>query len=133
MRLNPLNGRWVTIVSERDQRPRDFAPRETPAATDDSRHCPFCPGHEGASLPALETVDEGGSWQMRVIPNLYPAFDGGTGFVVHHVGPVHVTADATGIHEVFVYTREHDSGLHALDDGHAKELMQSLKRRLTDH
>ena len=26
--------------------------------------------------PALETVDDGGGWRMRVIPNLYPAFDG---------------------------------------------------------
>ena len=41
---------------------------------------------------------------MRVIPNLYPAFAGASGFVVHHVGPVHVTADATGMHEVFIYT-----------------------------
>ena len=27
LRLNPLTGRWVTIVAERAQRPSDFAPR----------------------------------------------------------------------------------------------------------
>jgi UDPglucose--hexose-1-phosphate uridylyltransferase len=70
---------------------------------------------------------------MRVIPNLYPAFAGATGFVVHHVGPVHVTAEATGIHEVFVYSRDHDSGLDDLDDAQAREFMQALKRRLLDH
>ena len=53
---------------------------------------------------------------MRVIPNLYPAFDGDSGFVVHHLGPVHVTAEASGIHEVFVYTPDHDGGLDQLDD-----------------
>lgn len=133
MRLNPLNGRWITIVSERAQRPRDFAPREISLPVGDGRPCPFCPGHEEDTPPALEAVDEGGSWQMRVIPNLYPAFAGATGFVVHHVGPVHVTAEATGIHEVFVYSRDHDSGLDDLDDAQAREFMQALKRRLLDH
>ncbi len=133
MRLNPLNGRWVTIVADRAQRPNDFAPRESDEVVTPDRPCPLCPGNEESTLPALETVDEGGQWKMRVVPNLYPAFYGVTGFVVHHVGPVHVTADATGIHEVFVYTRDHDSGLEDLDDEHAAEVMQALKRRLADH
>lgn len=133
MRLNPLNGRWVTIVSDRAARPNDFAPRDHALDAEPDRPCPFCPGNEGSSLPALETVGDGGHWEMRVVPNLYPAFFGDTGFVVHHVGPVHVTADATGIHEVFVYTPVHDSGLQDLSDHQAAEVMQALKRRLTDH
>lgn len=133
MRLNPLKGRWVTIVSERAGRPSDFARRDAAVEAGPGRPCPFCPGHEEATLPALETVDEGGTWSMRVIPNLYPAFYGDTGFVVHHVGPVHVTAEATGIHEVFVYSPVHDSGLGDLDDAHAGEMMQALKRRFLEH
>ena len=122
MRLNPLNGRWVTIVSDRAHRPRDFAPREAAIEAESDRPCPFCPGNEDATLPALEDIEDveaAGRWQMRVIPNLYPAFDGGSGFVVHHVGPVHVIAEATGTHEVFIYTRDHDGGLADLDDEHA--------------
>jgi UDPglucose--hexose-1-phosphate uridylyltransferase len=133
MRLNPLNGRWVTIVSDRAHRPRDFAPRQSAVDADPHLPCPFCPGNEDATLPALDTVEAGGTWQMRVIPNLYPAFGGGTGFVVRHVGPVHVVADATGTHEVFVYSREHDSGLADLDDDQAGEMMHVLRRRLADH
>ncbi|HEU4841928.1 MAG TPA: galactose-1-phosphate uridylyltransferase, partial [Ilumatobacteraceae bacterium] len=132
MRLNPLTGRWVTIVAERAQRPSDFAPR-APETDDPARPCPFCPGNEGSTLPALETVDEGGSWRMRVIPNLYPAFDGDSGFVVHHLGPVHVTAEASGIHEVFVYTPDHDGGLDQLDDHQAAEMMRAVQRRLAEH
>lgn len=133
MRLNPLNGRWVTIVADRARRPSDFAPRTAPVEADPSRPCPFCPGNEEKSLPALDTVEEGGRWQMRVVPNLYPAFFGDTGFVVHHVGPVHVTADATGVHEVFVFTPDHDSSLDELSDAHAAQLMRALQRRLTEH
>ncbi|MET0662842.1 MAG: DUF4921 family protein, partial [Ilumatobacteraceae bacterium] len=38
-----------------------------------------------------------------------------------------------GIHEVFVYTPEHDGGLHRLDDAHAAEFMFVLRRRLVEH
>ena len=76
LRLNPLTGRWVTIVAERAERPTDFAPRGVRGRGRPRSTVPVLPGHEEATPPALETVDEGGSWRMRVVPNLYPAFDG---------------------------------------------------------
>ncbi|MDO8363765.1 MAG: galactose-1-phosphate uridylyltransferase [Actinomycetota bacterium] len=133
LRLNPLTGRWVTIVADRAERPSDFAPRLAQVEADSSRPCPFCPGNEEATLPALETLDAGGHWRMRVIPNLYPAFDGDEPFAVHHQGPVHVEAEASGIHEVFVYTPLHDGGVHLLSDDDAGEMMQMLQRRLQEH
>jgi UDPglucose--hexose-1-phosphate uridylyltransferase len=133
LRLNPLTGRWVTIVAERAKRPSDFAPRAPEIDGDPSRPCPFCPGHEDPVLEPLEVVDNGVEWKMRVLPNLYPAFDGNAGFVVHHLGPVHVTAEASGLHEVFVYTPRHDSGLHELSDDDAADLMRVLQHRLRAH
>ncbi len=133
LRLNPLTGRWVTIVAKRAQRPSDFAPREPELDIDHGRRCPFCPGHEDPSVVPLDNVERGDGWEMRVIPNLYPAFDGDTGFVVHHLGPVHVTADASGVHEVFVYTPDHHGGLDQLDDDAAADLMGVLHRRLAAH
>jgi UDPglucose--hexose-1-phosphate uridylyltransferase len=133
LRLNPLTGRWVTIVAERAERPTDFAPRRVDVEADPARPCPFCPGHEEASPPALETLDEGGAWTMRVVPNLFPAFDGQEPFAVHHLGPVHVAAEASGIHEVFVLTPDHDGGVHAFDDRSAADMMSVLKRRLLEH
>ncbi|MDP2290377.1 MAG: galactose-1-phosphate uridylyltransferase [Actinomycetota bacterium] len=133
LRLNPLTGRWVTIVADRAQRPTDFAPRNVQVEAEAGRPCPFCPGHEEATLPALETLDEGGHWRMRVIPNLYPAFDGDEPFAVHHLGPVHVEAESSGIHEVFVFTPVHDGGAHMLSDDDAGDLMLMLKRRLQEH
>ena len=133
LRLNPLTGRWVTIVAERAERPTDFAPRVAQVESDPDRPCPFCPGNEEVTLPALETVDKGGTWRMRVIPNLYPAFDGDQPFAVHHRGPVHVEAEASGTHEVFVLTRDHNSGIHAFSDADAAEMMLVLKRRFLEH
>src|SRR3954451_7339624 len=133
LRLNPLTGRWVTIVAKRAKRPSDFAPRAPELDSDHGRPCPFCPGHEDPGLEPLEVIGTPSGWTMRVVPNLYPAFDGNTGFVVHHLGPVHVTADASGIHEVFVYTPRHDGGLHELDDAEAADLMRILQHRLSAH
>lgn len=133
MRLNQLTGRWVTIVAERAHRPTDFAPRAHLDDVDPSRPCPFCPGNEESTPPALETIGEEGRWRVRVVPNLYPAFHGDEGFAVHHEGPVHVMAEGTGIHEVFVYTPDHNSSLDQLDDAAAAEFMLALKRRFVDH
>jgi UDPglucose--hexose-1-phosphate uridylyltransferase len=133
LRLNPLTGRWVTIVSERSERPSDFAPRIAQVEADPGRPCPFCPGHEESTPPALETVDAGGRWRMRVVPNLYPAFDGDEPFAVHHLGPVHVVAEASGIHEVFVLSPDHNGGLHAGTDQDAADGMRMLAHRLAEH
>jgi UDPglucose--hexose-1-phosphate uridylyltransferase len=133
LRLNPLTGRWVTIVANRAQRPTDFAPRSAQVEAEPDRPCPFCPGNEEATLPALETLDDGGQWRMRLIPNLYPAFDGTEPFAVHHLGPVHVEAEASGIHEVFVYTPDHNGGVHKLTDHDAGQMIRMLSRRLQQH
>jgi UDPglucose--hexose-1-phosphate uridylyltransferase len=133
LRLNQLTGRWVTIVAERAERPTDFAPRVKQVEADPGRPCPFCPGNEEASLPALETLDEGGAWRMRVIPNLYPAFDGAEPFAVHHLGPVFVEAEASGTHEVLVLSPHHDLSEHPVSDQDAGDMMLLLKRRLADH
>lgn len=133
MRLNPLNGRWVTIVAERAERPSDFVPRDETVEDDTGRPCPFCPGHEESRPPALETFDADGNWSMRVIANRYPAFAGDEAFSVHNLGPVHVMAEASGVHEVFVYTPDHHSALHRLDDDQAAQLMMVLRDRLAEH
>lgn len=133
MRLNPLNGRWVTIVPDRAERPNDFTTRDRSAEWQLDVACPFCPGNEEETPPALETTEADGTWSMRVIPNRYPAFSGDEAFAVQNIGPVHVKAEASGIHEVFVYSPKHEAGLHELDDTHAAEFMMVLKRRLTEH
>ena len=87
LRLNPLNGRWVTIAAERASRPADFAPRRLPVETGPERPCPFCPGNEEATPPALETYGRDGSWLVRVVPNLYPAFSGSGPLAITELGP----------------------------------------------
>src|SRR5688572_33432138 len=104
MRLNQLTGRWVTIVAERAQRPTDFAPRVRLDDVESGKPCPFCPGNEESTPPALETIGEGGEWRVRVMPNLYPAVHGQEGFAVHHHRPLPVPPAGDRVHEGVVYT-----------------------------
>ena len=133
LRLNPLTGRWVTIVSDRAERPSDFAPRVAQVESDPERPCPFCPGHEEERPAALETVGANGEWQARVVPNKYPAFVGDEPFSVRTLGPVHTQAEASGIHEVFVYAREHEASLASLSDDQVASVMSILRKRMQDH
>ena len=90
LRLNPLTGRWVTIVAERAMRPTDFATRTPTVESDPSRPCPFCPGSDEISLPPIDSTGDEDDWRMRVLPNLYPAFAGEDSLAVRNLGPVHV-------------------------------------------
>ena len=133
LRLNPLTGRWVTLVADRAKRPTDFAPRVTQVEADPSKPCPFCPGNEEATPPALEQVDSAGKWTLRVVPNLYPAFEGDGNLTVRNLGPVHTMADASGIHEVFVITPDHTSGVGTFADNVIRDIMTALRRRFEEH
>ena len=64
LRLDPLTGRWVVVSVDRAERPAAFAfsERSAPVQADTSRPCPFCPGNEEASPPALETY--GAEWLL---------------------------------------------------------------------
>src|SRR5436190_10837825 len=133
LRLNPLNGRWVTIVADRGARPTDFAPRLRQVEADPNRPCPFCPGNEEATPPALETYDRDGHWNIRIVPNLYPAFYGHDTMAVRNLGPVHVQASASGIHEVLVFSRDHYGSWADLDDKAAGLVMAALRDRMEEH
>ena len=133
LRLNPLTGGWVTVATNRALRPEDFARDPSPLNYSRSEPCPFCPGHEEALPPALETYDSGGEWRLRVVPNRYPAFQGHEPMVADKVGPVFAKAPASGIHEVLVFTPNHKQSWADLDDDQADLVMTALRDRLAQH
>jgi UDPglucose--hexose-1-phosphate uridylyltransferase len=133
LRLNLLTGRWVTVVPSRANRTSDFAPRAQQVENDPDRECPFCPGSSYADTPLLENKDAQGNWQMRVVPNRYPAFEGDESLAVRNLGPVHVMAEASGTHEVFVFSPEHTQRLDMFPDAVIAELMAALKSRFVAH
>lgn len=133
LRLNPLTGRWVTVAVERASRPGDLISRQPTGDAEVDRPCPFCPGNEEATPPALETYGPSGNWLVRVVPNLFPAFEGTEPLRVQNLGPVFTQAEASGVHEVLVLSPDHHATWADLDDKQAGLVMAAIRDRVEDH
>jgi UDPglucose--hexose-1-phosphate uridylyltransferase len=81
LRVDPLTGRTVAMAPGRSGRPGASAPFLDPVADGELESCPFCEGHEARTppetlaLPAEGRVPDTPGWLVRVVPNLYPAFE----------------------------------------------------------
>lgn len=80
LRRDPVTGRWVVIAPERARRPiafSDHAPRHRTSG--ENRPCPFCAGaeaetpHEVYAIRDPNSTPNAAGWQLRVVPNMYPA------------------------------------------------------------
>lgn len=114
LRLDPVTGRFVIVASNRAARPDEYrsSNHDVPTATG----CPFCPGHEAdtptavITYPPRRSAVESQNWQVRVVPNLYPAVypessDG-------HVRPLSTErlfqqSPSLGVHEVLIESPRH--------------------------
>ena len=63
------------IAPGRAKRPGASRPALDPPSPDELASCPFCAGHEEMTPPQTLVLPEEGEWQVRVVPNLYPALD----------------------------------------------------------
>jgi UDPglucose--hexose-1-phosphate uridylyltransferase len=80
------------IAPRRADRPGARATPIEPATPEELETCPFCAGREDRTPP--ETLRIGEPWQVRVVPNLYPAFEAQE-VVVHTPEHVRAFADLT--------------------------------------
>jgi UDPglucose--hexose-1-phosphate uridylyltransferase len=127
----------VAVSTDRSHRQGSvFLPRQPTPDVESAYSCPFCPGNEGDTLPALEVYGQAGppgKWLVRVVPNRYPAFQGDAPFVVEHRGPVFTEAPASGIHEVLVLSPDHDRSFASLPDEQCSLVMAAIRDRIEEH
>lgn len=119
LRTDWLTGRTVLLAAHRADRPNEFAAQsEASAAVKLSRPCPFCPGQEAETPPAVYThADAAGHWQVRVVPNKFPA----------------VSLDeptVTGAHEVVIESARHVDRMAALSAAEMAEVLAAYRSRL---
>jgi len=119
LRLDPLSGRWVVVSPGRSERPYSFVTRSPWLPDTLGRPCPFCPGNEEDTPPALETYGPTGGWLVRVVPNAYPAFEGDEPFVVAQNGGAAVAGErkAANLDRVPLRARLGFGEAHAADTG----------------
>lgn len=133
LRLDPLTGRWIAVAEGRSYRPSAFSPFPASDHRPFERPCPFCPGAEEKTPPALETYGPTGTWTVRVVPNLYPAFAGDEPMVSQSKGPVFTSAPASGMHEVLILSQDHKATWADLDDDQIGVVMAAMRDRMDIH
>jgi UDPglucose--hexose-1-phosphate uridylyltransferase len=91
----------------RGKRPGAWLPEIEPATEEELERCPFCAGREDRTPP--ETLRLGDPWRVRVVPNLYPAFER---------------------QEVVIHSPEHVRSFAELDDEQVELVAQAWGERM---
>ncbi len=123
LRRDPITGRIVIVAEIRGERPGAFVSptNEVPQAS-----CPFCPGSEHqtpAEVLALRdsaTAPNSPGWQVRVVPNQYPAV----------LPASNIESPARGIHEVIVETPRHVTTTGELSTDELRTVFEVYRARL---
>lgn len=127
LRLNVATKDWVIVATERARRPEEFRLPDGDRAghrPEYKEDCVFCPGNEEreGSVEVMR-VEGAGAWQVRVLPNKYPALrPGERPSRDDHLLRRHM--EGVGHHEVVVNSPRHNSTLAMMKPG---EVLQVLK------
>lgn len=137
LRRDPVNNRWVIMATERSERPNavDLAPAwpgpEDPAGD------PFAEGNEQHTPPEIYAVRDkhsapnGPGWQVRVVPNKFPALriEGGLNRRGHGM---YDSMNGVGAHEVVIETPLSNVGLHELELTQLHQVVETYRVRIED-
>jgi len=108
-RQNRATKEWVIIAPERGKRPSDYARdivKREPRPTY-SENCPFCPGHEDQTPPALFQIPPTGNWKLRAVPNRFAALSPDKPATRNFVGSF-LSANGFGMAEVIIESPLHN-------------------------
>jgi len=133
LRWDPLKEHWVIIATERGRRPRDY---HIERVDPNSEVCPFCYGFEGKTPPEIFSVRSYGEpnnpgWQVRVIPNKYPALRV-EGEVKSRGYGLYDVRDGIGAHEVIIETPDHYKGMADFTPAEIANVLIAYRARLLD-
>ena len=134
LRKDPVVGRWVIISTERSRRPTSFEPAPFVKT---QGFCPFCPGHEDKTPPEVyalrgtEGPPNSSGWQVRVVPNKFPALQI-EGTLDRRGEGLYDKMNGVGAHEVVIETPEHAVDLADLPVEHVAQVLRAYRERVLD-
>jgi UDPglucose--hexose-1-phosphate uridylyltransferase len=134
LRYDPIQKRWVIIASEQGRRPDDFPIKNEPPR---EGFCLFCEGNEGKTPPEIAAVRAKGSgpnqpgWQIRVVPNKFPALRIEGNMDRKGIG-VYDLMNGVGAHEVIIETPQHNLNLADARVEHIEQVIRMYRQRLVD-
>jgi len=127
-RHDPVYDHWVIIAPNREGRPEEFIEAGWQRI---AWNCPFCVGHEEDTPPELArySLDGQTSWQVRVVPNKYPAVTSTCGWPPE-VKTAHSTLPGYGVHEVIIESPHHTTSLCELPLAALALVLRAYRDRL---
>ncbi|HKQ57860.1 MAG TPA: galactose-1-phosphate uridylyltransferase [Candidatus Eisenbacteria bacterium] len=134
LRKDPVVGRWVIISTERSRRPTSFTPSPRTKSTG---LCPFCPGQEDKTPPAVYTArapqatPANPPWTVRVVPNKFPALQI-EGSLDRRGEGLYDRMNGVGAHEVVIEGPDHQTDLADLPVEHIHQIMLAYRERIID-
>lgn len=127
-------GRWVIISTERGKRPSSFEPVSKRVA---AHMCPFCPGHEDNTPPEIiayrppDTEPNQPGWNLRVIPNKYPALIV-EGQLNREPKGLYDKMNGIGAHEVIIETADHSMDIVDMSEEQVRNILWIYRERMLD-
>jgi len=131
LRRDPLNGRWTIVAPERGKRPSDYLSQEEDSEERTPDNCPFCPGNEHMTPPEIYRLNgEDERWQVRVVPNKFPALQDYPQLNHTTQGKVFERMNGVGAHEVVIDSPEHTRDIPDLPLGQVEAIVDTYILRL---
>ena len=132
LRRDPSTQEWVIIANERAKRPHDLAQKDASEPTlEFDERCPFCPGHEDMTPPEVMTLalpDSERPWDVRVVPNRYPALRPDANFG-HETDGFFSYLGGAGAHEVVIDTPIHNREMSLMNDREVEAVLRVCQQR----
>ncbi len=135
LRKDPVLGRWIIIATERSKRPTDFVVEEFKTT---GGFCPLCPGNEKTTPrevlaygrdPNMPANSSG--WQLRVVPNKYPALVI-EGDLEKHGEGLYDRMNGIGAHEVVIESPSHEDRFTFLPHDQMVLVFRAFRNRIHD-
>ncbi|MGD1805858.1 galactose-1-phosphate uridylyltransferase [Dapis sp. BLCC M126] len=132
IRLNKTTREWVIYSPNRGKRPHDFQEENIvkDKAKTHSPECPFCTGNEeNLGEIILERQNpESTDWQIRVIPNKFPALtpDENTH---RKLEGIYLTMPGYGRHEVIIENSDHSKDIPTMSIAEVEMIIDTYHQR----
>ncbi len=132
LRRDPIGGRWVIVDTDHPNNPQDYEYEHHTLHGRDN--CPFCYGNESMTPLEIDSIREPGSsgntpgWQVRVVPNKFPALEIEGELERRGVG-IYDMLNGVGAHEVLLETPYHEKDIPDLTGQEVENFLSMYIRR----
>ena len=134
LRRDPIVGRWVIVDTDHPRLPQNY---ECETHTQKGGVCPFCYGNESITPPEIEsfrdlhTAHNTPGWQVRVVPNKFPALKI-EGDLDRRGSGIYDLLNGIGAHEVLIETPYHNKDIPDLINEEVEKIILMYCRRSLD-